>query len=127
MSITIDSTTYDVPIVSISRKADSLDKGAERTQDGVLHRELIGIYFNYDLVMGMSANNVADYAALFLKLTEPTEYHTVVIPGAPAGYETVQIYFGSIRDEMMRYQLNGVDYFKSLSFSIIARAPSRTP
>jgi hypothetical protein len=127
MSITIDSTTYDVPIVSISRKADSLDKGAERTQDGVLHRELIGIYFNYDVVMGMSANNVADYAALFLKLTEPTEYHTVVIPGAPAGYETVQIYFGSIRDEMMRFQLNGVDYFKSLSFSIIARAPSRTP
>jgi hypothetical protein len=127
MSITIDSTTYDVPIVSISRKADSLDKGAERTQDGVLHRELIGIYFNYDLTMGMSANNVADYAALFLKLTEPTEYHTVVIPGAPAGYETVQIYFGSIRDEMMRYQLNGVDYFRSLSFSIIARAPSRTP
>ncbi len=127
MSINIDSTTYDVNIKIVNRRADALDKYAERTQDGVLQRELIGFYFNFDLECGMSVNNVTDYAALFLKLTEPTEFHTVVVPGAPSGYGTFECYFANIRDEVARYNLNGVDYFRNLSFSVIARSPARVP
>ena len=52
MSIVIDGTTYDIPILSIKRKAEFLDKYAERTEDGILHRELIGVYFNYELQFG---------------------------------------------------------------------------
>ena len=47
--IVIDGTSYDIPIKSIQGKADMLDKYAERTLDGVLHRELIGVYDNYEI------------------------------------------------------------------------------
>ena len=127
MTITIDSTSYDVAIKIVNRRAEALDKYAERTQDGELHRELIGWFFNYDIECGMSSNNVSDYAALFLKLTEPTEFHTISMPGAPSGYGSFTCYFASIRDELQRYQRNGVDYFRNLSFSVIAKSPARVP
>ena len=34
--IRIDGVTYDVPVVSIQRNAELLDRMAERTEDGVL-------------------------------------------------------------------------------------------
>ena len=58
--IIIDGTSYDIPVIGISRKAEFLDKFAERTEDGVLHRELIGVYYNYQLKFGQSSNNVSD-------------------------------------------------------------------
>ena len=44
--IIVDGTYFDLPMVSLKRSADFLDKYAERTEDGVLHRELIGVYYN---------------------------------------------------------------------------------
>ena len=41
--IKIDGISYDVPLVSIKRTAEFLDKYAERTEDGDLKRELIGV------------------------------------------------------------------------------------
>ena len=35
--ITIDGIDYDIPVISITRKADFLSKFAERTEDGILH------------------------------------------------------------------------------------------
>lgn len=126
--ITIDSTTYDVNIKLISRKPDALYKYAERTQDGVLQKEIIGQYFNYDVQCGMSVNNVTDYAALFLKITEPVEFHTITnMPGAPTGYESFECYFAGIKDDVAKWTDAGVKYFRNLSFSIIQRRPSRTP
>jgi len=128
MSITIDAITYDVDIKVVNRKVDKLYKYAERTQDGKLQAELIGVFYNFDVECGMSQNNTADYAALFLLLSDATEFHTITnMPGAPSGYTTIECYFNSINDELKRYQKNGVDYFRNLSFSIISRNPARTP
>jgi hypothetical protein len=120
MTIVIDSTTYDVPLKVINRKSESLFKYAERTEDGILHSELIGIYFNYDLEVGMSKNNVSAYAALYLRLTEPVETHEVVILG-----DTFNCYFAGIRDEVAK--TGATNYFRNLSFSVIAISPARVP
>jgi len=127
MPITIDTVTFDVNITIVNREAISLDKFAGRTEDGVLQRELIGWYYNYRLQCGMSAHNSTDYANLFLKLTEPVEFHTIVMPGAPEGYEAFECYFAEVKDELYRHNKGGVDYFRSLSFSVITRNPSRIP
>jgi hypothetical protein len=127
MSITIDSTTYDVNIKIVNRKPEFLYKYAERLENGDLQSEILGVYYNYDLECGLSSHNVTDYAALFLKLTEPTESHTVTIPGAPSGYSSASYYFANVRDEVAKYQHNGVDYFRNLSFSVIAISAARTP
>lgn len=126
MGITIDGTTYDIPIKVAKRKADVLDKFAERTQDGVLHREIIGVYYNYDLQCGMSLNNATDYAALWVKVTEPEESHEITLPDE-SGTLTFDAYFANISDEVVKWKEGGTNYFRNLSFSVIAISPARTP
>ena len=121
--ITIDGTQYDVPIISMSRSAESLYKYAERTVDGVLHSELIGIYYNYQVVFGKNNANRTAYAALFNKLTEPTEYHTVIIPAA-TGTHTFVCYFSNIKDKFVRVK-GSARYIEGLSVNMIARRPAR--
>ena len=48
----IDGIEYKVPIIDLKRTVDTLDSSAYRTEDGVLHRNLIGIYSNYDVTIG---------------------------------------------------------------------------
>jgi hypothetical protein len=121
--VIIDGTTYNVPVVKIKRSADFLDKFAERTVDGKLHRELIGVYFNYQLEFGKAAS-VAAYTALWNKLTEPTEFHTVSVPDED-GMHTFTAYFSNVKDDMVKVH-NGNNYFKQLTVNFIAREPARS-
>ena len=120
--ITIDGVTYNVPVRSIKRTADFLDKFAERTVDGKLHRELIGVYFNYKLQFGQAG--MTDYAALWQKLTEPVEFHTIIIPDED-GDLTFTAYFSNVSDELVKVKGSG-RYWKNLTANFIAREPART-
>jgi hypothetical protein len=122
--IVIDGVTYNIPYKTVRRKADLLYKFAERTQNGQLHSELIGVYFNYSLEFGMSANNVSAYAALWLKLTQPVTSHTVTLPDESGGL-TFTAYFANIRDEVTREK--ATTYFRNLTVDVIAISPERTP
>jgi hypothetical protein len=120
--ITIDGTEYNVPIVSLKRKAEFLDKYAERTVDGKLHRELIGMYVNYNIQFGTGAD-VAEYAALWEKITEPEEFHDVIIPDGD-GTHSFEGYFSNISDKMFRYK-DPQAFYKELTLNIISRDPTR--
>mgnify|MGYP001258044206 CR=1 FL=1 len=122
MTITIDSTPYDIPIISISRTAEFLDKYAERTEDGILHRELIGVYFNYKIVFGQTADT-AEYAALWQKLTEATEFHEVSVPADESGVFTFQAYFANVGDEIRR-TTNAANFWRNLTVNFIAQSPT---
>lgn len=124
--ISVDGVEYDLPLLTISRTFAALDKSAERTQDGNLHRELIGIYINFDITLGQSEHNQADYVALFNVLSSAVEFHTFLIPGEYDD-QAWEAYVSGGKDEVMRLQKNGVNYYRGLSFSIIARKPTRTP
>jgi hypothetical protein len=53
--LTIDGEVYNVAVLTgLDRNADFLDKYAERTDDGDLKRELIGVYFNYKTLSSQS-------------------------------------------------------------------------
>lgn len=123
--IIIDSTTYDIPVLSIKRKAEFLDKYAERTEDGILHRELIGVYFNYELQFGRTSDTVA-YAALWTKLTEATEFHTVTVPDLDAAPVTFTAYFANVSDEIRR-QTDAKTFWQGLTVNFIAKEPALTP
>lgn len=120
MTIVIDSTTYNVPIKTLKRKAEMLYKFAERTANGVLHSELIGVYYNYSLQAGMSVNNVTDYAALWTKLTSAVTSHSITVLGT-----TFNCYFANISDEVVKDQ--STDYFRNLTFDVIAISPAVIP
>jgi hypothetical protein len=123
--ITIDSVTYNIPVQSIRRAADFLDKYAERTEEGKLKRELIGVYFNYQLQFGRT-NNTAEYAALWRKLTEPVEFHSVTIPDGDGTPVTFSAYFAGVSDELLK-DTDSKTFWKSLTVNFIAEEPARTP
>ena len=125
--VIIDGATFNVPVTSLSRTADFLDKFAQRTEDGVLHRELIGVYFNYQLQFGRptSVEERQEYARLWGKLTEPVEFHKVVVPNTMQGDLLFEAYFSNVGDELMR-QRGQERYWRSLTVNFIAREPAAT-
>jgi len=125
MTIVIDGTTFDIPVIGIKRNAEFLDKFAERTEDGILHRELIGVYFNYSLEFGRT-HNTTEYAALWEKLTEPEEFHTVTVPDLDATPLTFTAYFAGVADEL-RKDTTAKTFWKNLRVNFIAKEPTRTP
>jgi len=123
--ITIDGSTYDVPIVDLSVSSEPLDKFAKRTVSGKLYREMIGVFDKYEVTFGISNANPTDYAALVSKLREATPYHTVTLP-TETGTVTASYYFGPISHTL--YRAKGSNkYYKGLKVSIIPREPTRTP
>lgn len=117
--IIIDDETFNVPIVAMDGMADALDKYAERTTDGKLHREMIGIFDNYEIQFGASTNNPDEYARLWNKLTESVPWHTVVFPTV-LGTRAIVGYFANTKHSVLR-QKNGMTYWKSLSTSFVSR------
>jgi hypothetical protein len=124
MSVKIDGTTYNVPVKKLGRKADFLDKYAERTEDGALKRELIGVYFNYSLEFAFTTD-MTEYNRLWEKLTEPEEFHTVTVPTGNTT-TTFTAYFSKISDQLVREDSNGVNYWQGLKVNFIAKVPART-
>lgn len=116
----IDGTTYRVPIVELKRKADILDKYAYRSEDGVLHREVIGTYHNYSLKIG-TINDPVLYNTLFDVLSAPVACHTVELPHDHYSFKG---YFSSVQDEISRLRPDGTKY-KELTCNLTAMAPRR--
>lgn len=124
MTITIDGETFDIPIVSIKREAQFLDKYAERSEDGVLHRELIGVYFNYSLAFGRTTDT-SEYALLWAKLTEVEEFHEVTVPDfdGNGNQYTFDAYFAGVSDELRR-ETDTATFWKNLTVNFIAKSPA---
>ena len=123
--VSIDGTQYAVPVTACKRTLDSLDRFAERTQDGVLHRQLIGLYANYQVTFARphTLAQVAGYAALWLKLAQATEWHDFVMPD---GY-AFNGYVGTGASDDIRRISSAHVFWESLTVSFIARAPEYTP
>lgn len=118
-NIIIDGVEYDVAITECKRKADILDKYAERTEDGNLHREVIGTYHNFTL--NLFTNDKALYNKLFDVLSAPVAKHSVTMPTDGVTFDG---YFASVQDEVVRIEKDGTKY-KGLSCNLVAVYPRR--
>ena len=118
--IIIDNVEYKVPIVELQRKGDILDLTANRTEDGVLHREVIGTYYNYTLNIGI-VNDPDLYNTLWEVLTAPVASHWVELPHDHVRFEG---YFGSCKDNIQMITDDGIRA-KGLSFNLVATRPAR--
>lgn len=119
--IGIDGRTYNVPIIEIEMAADMLDKYAERTNDGMLHRELIGVYYNFQITFAPGYDNQAEYAALWRKLSEPTEFHTVTLWDESGPY-TQEGYFANTQHTLTKVKEDR-PYWRELQTQFIAKQP----
>lgn len=122
--IYVDGTFMDIPFVSLKRRADFLDKYAERNEDGDLLRELIGVYFNFDLTVGTSSDfGETDYDDFWDKMTEPVEFHDFSLP-TRKGYYTFRGYISSVSDEYKKILDNEAE-FSGFTCKMTAKMPSR--
>lgn len=122
--ITIDGLIFDIPVIVMDEDAAFLDKFAERTVDGKLHRELIGVFFNFQIQFGSSATT-AELARLWLKLTEPIEFHTVTVPDTDGTTYTFTAYFSNVKRKLRRVSASKT-FWKTLTVNFIAQAPARS-
>lgn len=123
--ISVDGTFFDIPMVSLKRTADFLDKFAERTEDGDLKRELIGVYYNYTLTVGDSTSfGESNYSDFWDKMTEPAEFHDFTLPSSNGTY-TFKGYVSSVSDEYKKILKDGV-VFTGFTCKMIAKQPART-
>lgn len=118
----IDGIDFDVPVKSIKRTADFLERSAERTEDGVIHIDPIGVFFNYALEIGL-VTDTALYARLWAKLTESSRIHTVTVPDETGNY-TFRAYFSGVADEL-RKETGKKNYWKNLTVNFKAERPAR--
>lgn len=116
----IDGTSYKVHLIDVKRSADMLDAQAYRTEDGRLHRKVIGVYYNYDVTVGVEWDTKL-YDSLFDVLAEPVAYHSVQLPGETKAQNR---YISSVSDGIIRVMNNGVLY-KDLSFKVTCIDPTR--
>ena len=119
----IDGERFAVDVEKLTRKADFLDKYAERTEDGDLKRELIGVYFNYTLQL-FKDSCPSEYARLWDKLTEPVEFHQVTVPGSDGDF-TFTAYFSGVSDKLL-LQRKARNDWTDLTVTFTAKAPART-
>lgn len=121
--IKIDGMTFNVPVMELTRRAEFLDKFAKRTDDGGLQRELIGVYFNYQLKLGIARDPI-EYQRLWDKLTEPVEFHEVVVPDTEGDYNFTA-YFSNIGDKLLMKKPER-NYWQDLTVNFIAQVPARS-
>lgn len=121
----IDGIKYNIPLVSIKRNMDFLEKYANRSEDGVMHMETIGLYKNYNVSIG-TIDDASTYDALIEHITDCTErMHTVILPDASKQF-SFRGYFSSISDEIEKCLGTGAKY-KGLSWKMTSERPTKTP
>jgi hypothetical protein len=125
MTIIIDGDPFDVPVIALDESCDFLDKYAERTEDGILHRELIGCYFNQQIQFG-APTSTTELARLWLKLTEATEFHTVTVPDTDGSDFTFTAYFANVKRSLRKYTA-AKTFWKTMTVNFIAQSPADTP
>lgn len=123
--LVIDGVSYNIPLVSIKRTLDFLEKYAERTEDGDIKIETIGLYKNYQISIG-----TIDDAELYDKLLEhitdcENRFHHVMLPDASKQFDFYG-YFSSISDEAEKVLDSGAVY-KSLTWKMTSKKPTKTP
>lgn len=122
--VTVDGVDYNAAVINLKRSADFLDSYAERTMDGILHRELIGVYFNYELDIGFSQWDRKSYDAFYDKITEKREFHEVKLPFGRNYYHTFTAYVSGVSDKLFKDD-DGNFFWKGLKVKFIAKSPAR--
>ena len=123
--VTIDGTTYNVPVISCKRTINTLDRYALRTFDGMLHRSLIGVFINYQVSWAKpnSMSAVSNYAALFNKLAQAIEWHSTTMPD---GFSFTAYVGDGANDDIRKIWSSSV-WWENLTASFIAQGPEATP
>lgn len=123
--VSIDGVQYTVPVVESNRTVNTLDFYAIRTADGVLHRQLIGTYINYEVKFARPTriSQISAYASLWSAMAAAVAFHTCIMPD---GYSFTAYIGDGVKDNIRRIR-NANIFWQNLTASFIAQSPYATP
>lgn len=124
MLIEIDGASYSVGVMELKREFNVETKYDLKTEDGIKHREISGIYHKYALLLGNI--NADTYDSLLDVLLTADEYHTIKLPDGKNGYKVFDAFFDSISDELVKIYPNGERFWDNLTINFEARVPVTT-
>lgn len=125
--ITIDDKAYNVSVESLKRKGAVLDgKNSGRgLLTGIMKRDIIGTYYNYDLTFGTSKLSPADYDDLYEALTAPVNYHVITVPYGQK-LKRFEAYVSNASD-VLKKMYDGGNLWGELTVEFVAMKPARVP
>ncbi|MEG1620994.1 MAG: hypothetical protein RR322_03690 [Oscillospiraceae bacterium] len=119
----IDGISFNVSVEELNREAEIMDRYAERTvNDGVLHRSVLGTYFNYNLKINVNKLDNNTYYELYDICTAPQENHTITIP-FNGGKMTYKAYISGVSDSLINISNNSYTW-GDLQLKFIAMKPA---
>ena len=130
----IDNVTYPhIRVLSCTQSFDVLDKDSYRALSGEMNRNIIGTYYNYKLKLKpeKSEDGMEEYSKLFYVLSAPQESHTITVPfdcddeGGTHTTKTYTAYVTSGKRNMLKYNVNGIDYWGEAEIDFIAMDKAR--
>jgi len=124
--VKVDGTDYGAIVTALTRNFEVVDgDNAGRTLDGVMHRDLIGTYYNYSITINTDRMSQTEYNALYKTISAPVASHDIVVP---FGNETLSFkaYVSRGSDDLLRQYSETNRYWGNLSFDFIAMEPQRS-
>lgn len=126
---TVDGVNYNVGVKSVKRNFEVADSDSSgRTEDWVMHRDVVGTFYNYTIEIFVKDFDYDSYDKLYEVLSSPQTAHTIVVPYGRRGTKTFRAYVTKGSDKIVRIydKASGRDIFwDGLSVNIIAMEPQR--
>lgn len=122
----LDGRAYNVFVTSLIRKFAVLDTdGSGRTQDGEMHRDIIGTYYNYSMTVQARAGDMDALDALWEAVSQPAVSHVCVFPyGQRTLTQRMHVTSG---EQAVRQLTAEKTFWDSIKLSFVAMSPAVIP
>lgn len=124
---TVDGVEYRrLHVLSVKRTFAILDgENAGRTMDGAMQRDIVGTYYNYNLVIDPMESDPEEYDALYEAISSPVDSHEVIFPYGRSVL-TFRAYVANGEDELFDAS-SGMNRWDNLTVNFVAMEPQRRP
>ena len=120
----IDGIDYNVNVESLKRSFEVADTDATgRTADWVMHRDVVGTFYNYNLKISVRNYDFDSYNSFYQSISSPVKSHVLEVPW---GGETLvfDAYVTKGSDNLILKKGNK-NLWNGLSCNFIAMEPQR--
>lgn len=120
---TLDGIDYDVNVIKLERSFEVSDSDSSgRTKDWVMHRDVVGTFYNYSVTIEPNFANMDSYNAFYEAISAPIAMHNMTFPYGNTTL-TFNAYCTKGKDNLMIR--NGINYWNGLTVNFIAIEPQK--
>lgn len=120
----LDGKDYGISVESLERSFEVADTDATgRTADWVMHRDVVGTFYNYSMKVAVKDYNYKAYNDFYWAISSPTKSHKLEVPFAD-GTLVFDAYITKGKDKLPIKRGNR-NHWDDLTINFIAMEPYR--